>query len=44
VEFDSAYAAKFVALGMGARARALGPAELVRAVEEEIQESVVRSR
>jgi predicted DNA-binding transcriptional regulator YafY len=35
VEFDSAYAAKFVAMGMGARVRVLGPEELRREVEEE---------
>jgi predicted DNA-binding transcriptional regulator YafY len=35
VEFDSAYAAKFVAMGMGARVRVLGPEELRRDVEEE---------
>lgn len=35
VEFDSVYAAKFVALGMGARVRVLGPEDLRRDVEEE---------
>jgi len=35
-EFDSAYAAKFVAMGMGARARVMGPEELVRDVREEV--------
>jgi predicted DNA-binding transcriptional regulator YafY len=36
VEFDSAYAARFVALGMGARVQVLGEEELVRAVGEEL--------
>jgi predicted DNA-binding transcriptional regulator YafY len=35
VEFDSAYAAKFVAMGMGGRACVLGPEELRAEVEEE---------
>jgi predicted DNA-binding transcriptional regulator YafY len=35
VEFDSAYAAQFVAMGMGARARVLGPEDLRRDVEKE---------
>jgi predicted DNA-binding transcriptional regulator YafY len=35
VEFDSAYAAKFVAMGMGARVRVLGPEDLRREVQEE---------
>jgi predicted DNA-binding transcriptional regulator YafY len=37
VEFDSAYAAKFVAMGMGARVRVLGPEELRQNVERELQ-------
>lgn len=41
VEFDSAYSAKFVALGLGARARVLGPEELRREVGEE-QRSAIR--
>ncbi|MGC2636278.1 MAG: WYL domain-containing protein [Acidobacteriaceae bacterium] len=36
VEFDSAYAAKFVAMGMGARVRVLGPEELRQEVREEV--------
>lgn len=36
VEFDSAYGAQFVTLGMGARVRVMGPEELLRAVREEI--------
>ncbi|HEY6446332.1 MAG TPA: WYL domain-containing protein [Acidobacteriaceae bacterium] len=35
VEFDSAYAAQFVAMGMGARTRVLGPEEMRKAVEKE---------
>lgn len=35
VEFDSAYAAKFVAMGMGARVRVLGPEELRKEVSAE---------
>jgi predicted DNA-binding transcriptional regulator YafY len=35
VDFDSAYAAKFVAMGMGARVSVVGPEELRRDVEEE---------
>jgi predicted DNA-binding transcriptional regulator YafY len=35
VEFDSAYAAKFVAMGMGARMRVVGPEELKREVEKD---------
>jgi predicted DNA-binding transcriptional regulator YafY len=37
VEFDSVYAAKFVAMGMGARVRVLGPEELRRDVEDEMR-------
>lgn len=37
VEFDSAYSAKFVAMGMGSRIRVCGPEDLVRAMEEEIR-------
>lgn len=37
VEFDSAYAAKFVAMGMGSRIRVCGPEDLVRAMDEEIR-------
>jgi predicted DNA-binding transcriptional regulator YafY len=36
-EFDSAYAAKFVAMGMGARARVVGPEELVQEVAAEVR-------
>jgi len=35
VEFDSAYAAQFVAMGMGSRVRVVEPEELVQAVREE---------
>jgi predicted DNA-binding transcriptional regulator YafY len=41
VEFDSAYAAKFVALGMGARARVIGPEDLRIGVEEEMRRARV---
>lgn len=41
VEFDSAYAAQFVAMGMGARAQVIGPEELRRAVQKE-QRSAIR--
>jgi hypothetical protein len=44
LEFDSAHAAKFVALGMGSRVRVLGPDALLAEVEREIRESVVRSQ
>ncbi|MGC2620817.1 MAG: WYL domain-containing protein [Acidobacteriaceae bacterium] len=37
VEFDSAYAAKFVAMGMGGRVRVLGPDSLRADVEREIR-------
>jgi predicted DNA-binding transcriptional regulator YafY len=37
VEFDSAYAARFVALGLGATVRVLTPEELRREVAEEIR-------
>jgi len=36
VDFDSVYAAKFVAMGMGARARVLGPEELREDVSAEL--------
>jgi hypothetical protein len=36
VEFDSAYAAKFVAMGMGSRVRVLGPDALRAEVEREV--------
>ena len=38
VEFDSAYAAKFVALGLGSTARVLKPEELRRDVANELRE------
>jgi len=41
VEFDSPYAAQFVALGMGARARVLGPEDLRKEVKKE-QRAVMR--
>jgi hypothetical protein len=41
VEFDSAYAAKFVAMGMGARVVVLGPEELVREIGKE-QRAAIR--
>jgi predicted DNA-binding transcriptional regulator YafY len=44
VEFDSAHAAKFVALGMGSRVRVLGPGALLAEVEREIRESVAGSQ
>jgi predicted DNA-binding transcriptional regulator YafY len=44
VEFDSEYAAKFVALGMGTRARVLGPEGLRRAVEIEVSKMRARER
>jgi len=37
VEFDSAYAARFVAMGLGSGARVLGPEELRREVEAEVR-------
>ena len=43
VDFDSAYAAKFVAMGMGARVRVLGPEELRKDVKDE-QRLVIRVR